>query len=352
MMQCLGCRKSLVFPLDRSGKVGCKNCGTKMFWSPSRGLHPLSSYEAVNRIEDLSTELPCPACGVQLELQDSLSKARNIRCAECNVAFDWSPKKGVSLPNDMEETRPQKNVSESSDDIGTMPCPGCAQNLEFPVKDDACIRCHCGLCLHWAAQSGLKLTEKQGENQILLQGNCYTLPEPGTYTPLCDLQPSNVGGRGKFLSGFVFTLLIVLVVLLLLWDQIGTENIALLSVFIAIVSGIATRVYTVRKEWRIAGVTGGILLLLNPLTLTLLNGLDYGSLSKSFWGLFSSGPDYEVLVSEAETLAGEARRELNQGDYQQGLNKLSEATMSASLGKDIKLAEQLLEELIRADKKQ
>ncbi|MBU3068585.1 hypothetical protein KOI40_02075 [Aestuariicella sp. G3-2] len=323
-----------------------------MFWSPSRGLHPLRSYEAVDRVEELSIELPCPACGVQLELQDSLSKARNIRCAECKVAFDWSPKKGVSLPNDMEETRPQKNVSESSDDIGTMPCPGCAQNLEFPVKDDACIRCHCGLCLHWAAQSGLKLTEKQEEKQILLQGNYYALPEPGTYTLLHDLKLSSVGGLGKFFGGFLVALIVSLVGLVLLWNPAGIKKIAVISVFMAFVSGIATLVLADRKRWRVSGVFAGLLLVLNPLTLTLFKDQGYGDLSKSFWGLFSSGPDYEALAAEAETLAGQARRALNQGDYQQGLNKLSEATMSASLGKDIKLAEQLLEELIHADKKQ
>lgn len=342
----------MTFPLDRTGKVGCKNCGTRMLWAPSRGLHPLSNYEAVTRVEDLSIELPCPSCGARLKSQDSLNKAKTIRCPACEVAFHWSPQKGVTLPdnNDGEEVQPQKSTSESNDDIGKMPCPGCATNLEFPVEDDACVRCQCGLCLYWAAQSGLKLAEKQGDKQILIQGNRYELPEPGSYTRLSDLKPSSEGGLVKFFGGFLVALIIALIGLLLLWDQAELRRVAGFSFLVAMAGGFATVVHAKRKRWLKSGVWGGILLMLNPLTVAFLNVQGFGDFSKNFGRLLSSGPDYEALVTEAESLAGQARRELKQGDNQKGMNTLSGATISASLGNDIELAEQLLEELIRADK--
>lgn len=258
-----------------------------MFWAPSRGLHPLSSYEAVSRVEDLPAGLPCPACGARIKPHDSLNKARNIRCAACDVVFHWSPKAGVSLPNnhDRKVVQPQSSVPESG-------------------------------------------------------------------TPLRDLKPSSAGGPGQFFGGFFLALIVSLIALVLLWDLAGIKNITRVSVVIAIGAGIATLVLADRKRWRKSGAWAGLLLVLNPFTLTFLNSQGYGDISTTVWDAFSSGPDYEALVAEADTLAGQARREINQGNHQQGMNTLSEATMSASLGNDIELAEQLLEELIQADKEQ
>ncbi len=300
MMPCLGCGKPLTFPLDRTGKVGCKNCGTRMFWSPSRGLHPLSNYEAVSRVEDLSIELPCPSCSTRLKSRDSLKKAKNIRCPACEVSFQWSPQKGVSLfdHDGGDEEQPHKTTPDFSDDIGTMPCPGCAKHLEFSVKDDACIRCSCGLCLHWAAQSGLKLAEKHGEKQMLIEGKCYELPELGTYTPLSGLKRSSEGGLAKFFGGLVAALLIALAGLLLLWDLAELRKVAGFSLLAAIAGGFATVVHSKQKRWLRSGAWGGILLVLNPLTVAFLNAQDFGDLSASFWAQLSSGPDHEVAGSE------------------------------------------------------
>ncbi|WP_375177795.1 hypothetical protein [Marinobacter mobilis] len=176
-----------------------------------------------------------------------------------------------------------------------------------------------------------------------------SVPESGT--PPRDQEPGSVGGPGQFIDGFFVASVIAVVGLVLLWYPAGTKNLLVLSFIGAIGAGIATLGHAGKKRWRQSGMSLGLVLLLNPWTLLVLEDEGYSNISKSFWRLFSSGPDYAALVAEAESLAGQARRELNQGDYQQGMDTLSEATMSASLGNDITLAKQLLEELISADKK-
>lgn len=185
------------------------------------------------------------------------------------------------------------------------------------------------------------LNEKVVPRNIIKKEDCQ--PSDIAENPISDSDVS--------LSGLIWGAIVVLFALLLVWDEVGIKNILVFSFFVTICAAVLAISRIGKKRWRDLAAPIGVVILLNPWTLLGLDDQGYGALSKKFWGMFSSGPDYELLVAEADSMAAQARREFNQGDYQKGISMLSGATISASLANDIELTEKLLEDLIRADKK-